>query len=167
MIRRDFGARVNRPAAIAGLAILAAALPTGCALYRRSQVEMAKQQTGALYYSDLGPEAIDVSDYPEEQRRNYAVYSRTCSRCHGLARSINSPIASREFWEMYILAMRRSSYYAAGIPISTAEVKANLDFLDFDSKFRKIGRKDLFDKQTQELKNRFESMINQRTGKAE
>lgn len=31
----------------------------------------------ALFYSDLGPDAVDVSGYPAQQRHNYAVYART------------------------------------------------------------------------------------------
>jgi hypothetical protein len=150
------------------LAAAAAVLPaflTGCALFRHSDREIAKQQLGVQFYSDLGPEAIDVSGYPPEQQRNYQVYARACSQCHGLARSINSPVVSREFWEMYAQAMRSRSYYTPGQPLSTDETAAIVAFLDYDSKERKIGHKEEFERQSQELKRRFNALIDERARK--
>jgi hypothetical protein len=112
----------------------------------------------ALFYSDLGAETIDVSSYPQEQRENYAVYARACSRCHTLARSINAPLASRGWWEFYVLGMRLRSD-RADRPLSKEEVKAVLDFLEYDSRARKVERADEFAKRTDELKRRFDAVV--------
>ncbi len=143
-----------------GACLVAAVLSSSaCSLFRESDRRVRQQQTGVSFYSDLGPDFIDVAAYPPQQRLNYAVYQRVCSQCHTLARSINSPVASREFWEMYAQAMRRRSLMAADQPVTKDDVKEVVDFLDYDSKVRKIDRKDDFDAQTLKLKLRFEEMM--------
>ncbi len=42
---------------------------------------------------DKGPAEIDVSKYPAEQQSNYNTFAKKCSKCHTLARAINSPYA--------------------------------------------------------------------------
>jgi hypothetical protein len=143
---------------------LAAGLTVSCALGRNSQRELAKQTLGVLYYSDLGPASVDVSGYPQEQQKNYQVYSRVCSQCHTLARSNYCPVVSRSFWELYISAMRNRTYYyyEARTPMTPEDSKAILDFLDYDAKARKIDRMDEFDRQTKDLKLRFDAAIRER-----
>jgi hypothetical protein len=114
-----------------------------------------------LYYSDLGTDRIDVSAYPEEQRRNYVVYTRACSRCHSLARSLNAPLTSRGWWEFYMTGMRLRGR-AAGRPFSREEVKAVLDFLEYDSRVRKVEHADAFETSTVELKRRFNEYVDRR-----
>src|SRR5687768_15958120 len=46
----------------------------------------SEEELKALYYYDLGPKEIDVSDYPAKQQENYAVFRKACSHCHTLAR---------------------------------------------------------------------------------
>lgn len=55
---------------------------------------------------DSGPGAIDVSAYPQEHRRNYEVFSAKCSKCHPLARPINSRFTATE-WKRYMKRMIR------------------------------------------------------------
>ena len=95
-------------------------LAIGCALWQtipaspsgaapaRIEVPQAtpERSKAALFYSDLGPESVDVSAYPPERKRDYAVYAQACSRCHTLARSINAPYVSRGWWEFYVARMR-------------------------------------------------------------
>jgi hypothetical protein len=132
--------------------LLAAALLAGCgALSRR----VPPQDPAVLYYSDLGPAEIDVAAYPEDRRRQYAVYARVCSACHTLARSVNSPVVSRDFWEMYILAMRRRSAWTPTPEITRQEGEAVADFLDYDARVRKIERAAEFDALTRALKRRY------------
>ncbi|MFI5345583.1 MAG: hypothetical protein ACHQ51_04335 [Elusimicrobiota bacterium] len=114
-----------------------------------------------MFYSDLGPETIDVSAYPSEQRQNYAVYARACARCHGLARSINAPYTSRGWWEFYMTGMRVRGH-VAGRPFTREEVKTILDFLDYDSRVRKVGKAAEFEKSTDELKRRFNEYVDRR-----
>jgi hypothetical protein len=150
----------RRAAALA----LIAALAAGCSWLNRSERETAKQEEGVAYYTDLGPATIDVSGYPPEQQKNYAVYARVCAQCHTLARANNCPVVARAFWELYISGMRRHSYYyyQTQTPISRQESKAVLDFLDYDSQYRKLLRKEDFDRQTKDLKRRYDQLIDER-----
>jgi len=120
------------------------------------------QSRNARYYSDLGPDVIDVSNYPAQQRYNYQVYAAVCSRCHTLARSINAPAVSREFWEFYLLGMRVQNGLDKKPAITPQERKAILDFLEYDSRVRKIEHARQFEAQTQELKRRYRAYLRDR-----
>jgi hypothetical protein len=119
------------------------------------------QEQTALYDSDLGPDAVDVSSYPIQQRRNYRVYEAACSRCHGLARSINAPPVSRTWWEFYVASMRARGSLR-GRPISREEKEAVLDFLAYDSHERKVLRAKEFEKVREELRRRYDALMDER-----
>ncbi len=142
---------------------LLAVFLAGCSGTRGSGGAAAPQPTTeemrALYYSDLGPATVDVSAYPEAQKANYKVYAEVCSRCHTLARSINAPTVSRSFWEFYMLGMRARNRFRKFDPITKEEKKAILDFLDYDSRVRKVARKKEFNRSQEALKRRFEPVI--------
>ena len=121
------------------IAALAAAVLAGCALTSGREREALQNELTTLFYSDLGPDAIDVSDYPEERRRQYKVYARACSECHSLARSVNSPPVSEEYWRFYVEAMRRRTRSRPGPRITDAEARAIVEFLDFDSRGRRAS----------------------------
>ena len=112
-----------------------------------------------LYYADLGPETIDVSDYTAQQKYNYTVFKDECSRCHTLARAINSPVQSRLYWHFHLDRMSLHSRFRHQGPISAKEKKAILDFLDYDSQIRKVSNRKRFDEQTDELKLRFDPIL--------
>lgn len=112
-----------------------------------------------LYYSDLGPDAVDVSGYPAQQRYNYEIFSRQCSRCHTLARAINSPVQSRTYWHFHAARMSLHSRFRRAGPIPPDEMKAILDFLEYDARVRKIEHRRDFEESTEELKRRFEPTL--------
>jgi hypothetical protein len=120
-----------------------------------------QERRDVVFYSDLGPDQIDVSGYPAPQRAGYAVYARACSRCHSLARSINAPYTSRGWWEFYMSGMRMRGR-AAGRPFSREEAKSVLDFLDYDSRVRKVEHASEFEKSAKELKRRFDDFVDER-----
>lgn len=122
------------------------------------------QRQTALYDSDLGPETVDVSSYPVQQRQNYRVYQSACSRCHGLARSINAPLVSRTWWEFYVTSMRARGSLS-GRPISREEKEAVLDFLEYDSHERKKLREKEFEKVRAELRRRYDALMEERLGR--
>ena len=125
--------------------------------------DLPEKHLDTLYYSDLGPDSIDVSSYPEQQQKNYAVYARACYQCHTLARSINAPAASPAFWEFYLLSMRTRTKFALGdAKITKEESKAILDFIEYDSDVRKLGRKEEFNALTERLKASFNLMAEDR-----
>lgn len=117
-----------------------------------------------LYYSDLGPAAIDVSGYPLQQRENYRLFERACSQCHTAARAINAPTVSRAFWQFYMSGMSTRSRVRTGAvaPITREESEAIMDFLEYDARERKVRRADDFDALTEALKERHQRVIDER-----
>ncbi len=112
-----------------------------------------------LYYADLGPDTIDVADYPAQQKYNYGLFEAECSRCHTLARAINSPVESRLYWDFHLVRMSLHSRFRHRGPISGAEKKAILDFLEYDAQVRKVQNRRRFEEQTEEMKRRFEPIL--------
>jgi hypothetical protein len=53
---------------------------------------------------------------PASVRADYAVFALRCSKCHSLARPLNSGIDTDEYWKMYVERMRRQP--ASGISVA-------------------------------------------------
>ena len=119
------------------------------------------QRQTAVYYSDLGPEEVDVSGYPLMQRRNYRTFVAACSRCHGLARTVNSPLVSRAWWEFYVMSMRARSNWSER-ELTREEAAAVLDFLEYDGRERKAKRAKEFERDAAELKRRYKALVDER-----
>ena len=92
-----------------------------------------------VFEADKGIDTIDISKYPKEQQENYKVFADKCSKCHTLARPINSDYALPEEWTAYVDKMRHKK--RSGIDDDAQ--KAITDFLIYDSSVRK---KDLIEK---------------------
>jgi hypothetical protein len=129
---------MKRSIAVTLLALLAAA---GIARVVRAQEEPVDPRI--LKY-DKGPAKIDVSKYPADMQKKYALFAKKCSSCHTIARPINCEFALDDEWERYIKRMMRK---AGPSLISADEGKQIFEFLSFDSKLRK---KALYDKKTAE-----------------
>lgn len=112
-----------------------------------------------LYYSDLGPEDIDVSGYPAQQKFNYEIFRQECSACHTLARAVNSPTQSRAYWRFHLARMNFHARINRTGPLSADDLKFILDFLEYDSKVRKADDKRAFEERTEELKRRFDPIL--------
>lgn len=82
---------------------------------------------------DKGPAKIDVSKYPADMQKRYKIFADKCSKCHTVARAINSEFALEDEWERYIKRMMRK----AGSLISPEEGKQIFEFVVYDSKTRK------------------------------
>ena len=52
-------------------------------------------------------EGLDPNQLPADTRDDYAVFARRCSKCHSLARALNSGIDRDSLWEAYVNRMRR------------------------------------------------------------
>ena len=68
---------------------------------------------GAAYGPDFKPDprdggagSIDVSRYPPEMQKRYALYSAKCAKCHPLARSVNAGFTAQE-WKRYMKRLIR------------------------------------------------------------
>ena len=55
---------------------------------------------------DKGADRVDVSSYPPEQQKQYALFSARCSKCHTLARPLNADFSPGE-WKIYVRKMIR------------------------------------------------------------
>jgi hypothetical protein len=70
-------------------------------------------------------DGLDVATLPPDVRPDYAVFARRCSKCHSLARPLNSGITEDAQWVDYVDRMRRQP----GSGISPADVPPILRFL--------------------------------------
>jgi mono/diheme cytochrome c family protein len=70
-------------------------------------------------------EGVDPSTLPSDVRADYEVFAQRCSKCHSLARPLDSGITDDEFWKLYVERMRRMP--SSGI--STADTAPILRFL--------------------------------------
>jgi hypothetical protein len=61
---------------------------------------------GEFAARDAGPDRLDVSDYPAEQQARYPLFASKCSRCHTLARPINTRFDAPR-WKRYAKKMIR------------------------------------------------------------
>jgi cytochrome c5 len=113
------------------------------------------KQLEAQFYFDLGSDQIDVSGYPKPQQENYKVFSAVCSRCHTLARPINSPLATRADWRRFIERMHVRSKITTDKTFTKEEAKTVVEFLAYDSNIRKVQHKAAFDAETERLKKLF------------
>jgi hypothetical protein len=78
------------------------------------------------------PEAAAL---PSNVRADYLVFAQRCSKCHSLARPLNSGIDNDEYWKRYVERMRRQP--ASGI--SVADTVPILRFLHaYSSEQRKM-----------------------------
>lgn len=136
-------------------AVLAAAFLTSCYSWQR----LGDNPADTPYYSDLGPAWIDVSRYPPEQQRNYKTFVAVCGRCHTLARAVNSPTESRLYWRFHLARMNLHSRLTENAPLSRQDVADILDFLDYDSRVRKIQDRKHFEALTENLKKRFDPIL--------
>jgi hypothetical protein len=52
-------------------------------------------------------EGLDPSVIPPEEQADYALFAQRCSKCHSLARPLESGITEDSFWRAYVEKMRR------------------------------------------------------------
>lgn len=64
-------------------------------------------------------EGLATSTLPDEVRTDYEVFAQRCSKCHSLARPLESGITDDAFWKEYVERMRRQP--GSGISISDEE----------------------------------------------
>lgn len=83
-------------------------------------------------------EGVDVTQAPPDVRAEYDVFARRCSKCHSLARPLNSGIDDDAYWELYVERMRRQP----GSGISHDDARVILRFLHYSSTLDLLGRVD-------------------------
>lgn len=111
------------------------------------------RQLQARFYMDLGPDAVDVSAYPAKARAGYDVFVKVCSQCHTLARPLNAPETTRAEWETHVRRMHEKTLvYGWWTDFGKADAGKILDFLEHDSKTRKLDDAAGFAARTARLK---------------
>ena len=95
-------------------------------------LSLVAQQSNVVLPQDKGPDKIDVSTYPPPQQAAYKVFSTKCSKCHTIARPINT-MMKRDEWERYVKRMM----HKPNSGISDAQGKQIFEFLVFDQTERK------------------------------
>ncbi len=92
----------------------------------------AGAQSNVTLPQDKGPAKINVSSYPPEQQKAYKLFESKCSKCHTIARPINTTMSKQE-WEMYVKRMM----HKPNSGISSSQGKEIFDFLAYDQQERK------------------------------
>lgn len=83
------------------------------------------------YPADKGPNFIDVTTYSPKMQETYELFTRKCSRCHTVARPINSAFSVEE-WRKYVHKMMKKP--GSGLTPKTAD--KIIEFLIYDSQHR-------------------------------
>ena len=97
-----------------------------------SGLALLSQQPNVSLPQDKGPDKIDVSAYPADLQANYKLFATKCSKCHTIARPINT-MMTRDEWERYVKRMM----HKPNSGISDSQGKQIFDFLVYDQAQRK------------------------------
>lgn len=57
-------------------------------------------------YAQADIPAVDISNYPQDTKEGYKIFSLKCTKCHSLARPLNAPY-SGEAWKTTVYRMMR------------------------------------------------------------
>jgi hypothetical protein len=91
------------------------------------------QTSNVTLPQDAGPKKVDVSGYPPEIQSAYKLFTSKCSKCHTIARPINT-MMTRDEWERYVKRMM----HKPNSGISDKQGKEIFDFVAYDQ----VNRKD-------------------------
>lgn len=93
---------------------------------------LVAQSSNVTLPQDKGPGKIDVGSYPPDQQKAYKLFDSKCSKCHTIARPINTTMTKEE-WERYVKRMM----HKPNSGISDSQGKAIFEFLAYDQQTRK------------------------------
>jgi hypothetical protein len=83
----------------------------------------------ACHQDSAAIEGVDPSKVPEDVRSDYVLFTQRCSKCHSLARPLQSGITNDDYWAAYVERMRRQP----GSGIAPEETPRILRFLHYYS----------------------------------
>ena len=95
-------------------------------------LSLVSQTSNVVLPQDKGPDKIDVSAYPAPQQAAYKVFTTKCSKCHTIARPMNT-MMKRDEWQRYVSRMM----HKPNSGISDAQGRQIFDFIVFDQTERK------------------------------
>ena len=90
------------------------------------------QTSNVVLPQDKGPDKIDISAYPAPQQAAYKVFTTKCSKCHTIARPMNT-MMKRDEWERYVKRMMHKPNSGIG----DNQGKEIFEFLVYDEAERK------------------------------
>lgn len=90
------------------------------------------QSSNVTLPQDKGPTTINVSSYPAPMQKDYKLFRSKCSKCHTIARPINTTM-TRDEWERYVKRMM----HKPNSGISNGQGKEIFEFLAYDQQVRK------------------------------
>ena len=93
---------------------------------------LVAQSSNVTLPQDKGPNKIDVSSYPAPMQKDYKLFDGKCSKCHTIARPINTTMTKPE-WERYVKRMM----HKPNSGISNGQGKDIFEFLAYDQQMRK------------------------------
>src|ERR1039458_8800291 len=93
---------------------------------------LVAQTSNVVLPQDKGPDKIDVSAYPAPQQAAYKVFATKCSKCHTIARPINT-LMKRDEWERYVKRMM----HKPNSGINDNQGKQIFEFVVYDQTERK------------------------------
>jgi mono/diheme cytochrome c family protein len=93
---------------------------------------LVAQTSNVVLPQDKGPDKIDVSAYPAEQQANFKLFAGKCSKCHTIARPLNTMMTKDE-WSRYVKRMM----HKPNSGISDAQGKQIFEFVVYDQTERK------------------------------
>ena len=99
------------------------------------------QSSNVTLPQDKGPDKINVSTYPPAQQKAYKLFTGKCSKCHTIARPINTTMTLPE-WERYVKRMM----HKPNSGISDSQGKEIYEFLAYDQVNRKDKNPSAFSK---------------------
>lgn len=91
------------------------------------------QTSNVVLPQDKGPSKLDVSHLSPQLQADYKLFSEKCSKCHTLARPLNTSM-TKEDWSRYVKRMM----HKPNSGISRKQAKKIFDFLVYDQ----VNRKD-------------------------
>jgi hypothetical protein len=93
---------------------------------------LVAQTSNVVLPQDKGPDKINVGAYPAQQQAAYKLFTTKCSKCHTIARPINT-MMKRDEWERYVKRMM----HKPNSGISDSQGRQIFDFVVFDQTERK------------------------------
>jgi hypothetical protein len=93
---------------------------------------LVAQTSNVVLPQDKGPDKIDVSAYPAEQQANFKLFAGKCSKCHTIARPLNT-MMTRDEWSRYVKRMM----HKPNSGISDTQGKQIFEFVVYDQTERK------------------------------
>lgn len=110
------------------------------------------QTSNVVLPQDKGPDKIDVSGYPPAMQTAYKLFATKCSKCHTIARPINTMMTRAE-WERYVKRMM----HKPNSGINEKQGKEIFEFVIYDQTQRKDNNPKAFfpaltDEEIQKLK---------------